>query len=625
MKKSIIYLFLLLTGLQTFGQQFKVAEPKNIALYPQQNDVRNVKKLAGIWKFKTDPQNQGENEGWFNGLTESRSVAVPGSWNEQFADLRDYRDWAWYETESFVPSSWKGERIFIRFNDASFGAKVWVNGKAVGRHEGAHVPFAFDITSMINWDQPNRISVQLENIFEDGRMVSGGFSSTAITNYDYFPYAGLNRAVYLYSVPEEAYIKDITVVTDFEGTTGKLNITVEQVGDLKKGKLIVKGQDTEIESKIQFKKGVAEVEIEIPDVKLWSPESPELYELSVILEDKNTVDRYTTKVGVRTISVDNDHILLNKKPIILKGLNKQVDFPVWGGGTVLPVVVKDIELIKWSGANSVRTSGFPHDKEFYDAADHKGILIIADSPAVGIFSTNDTAKIQKTSKLRNQYLLEMILRDKNHPSVIMWNIANEPDEVSRRPVGDESKSIAYELFAQYFQKTRELDPTRLVTYQGNSTGPSEWYDLVDVICLERYNGFYTENGEIELGVKVVSEELEALHAKFNKPCMLVGVGATSVLGFTALEPELFTNEYQINLLDQYFKMASEKSFVSGIQVSNFADIKTVQSIVRLSGYNQMGVFTRDRRPKPVAYFLRDAWNKESSLNDPVRVSGSISK
>ncbi len=615
MKKLIIAIAIFFTGLQLFAQDFKKADFAGIALQPQQNDIRNIKKLSGIWKFKVDPENEGINNNWFTGLSNSNSIAVPGSWNNQFTDLNQYREWAWYETESYVPSSWQGERIYLWFGEASSVAKIWVNGKEIGQHEGGHVPFTFDITSEIKWDQSNRITVQVENIFDDERMIAGGFSRLGITNYDYFPYSGLNRDVYLYSLPSQSHIEDITIKTDFKGKTGKLDIAIKQSGNLKRAKVLIQGHGINKTTEVSFKQTLAQKKINIPNVKLWSPSEANLYKVTVLLENKKKiVDRYSLDVGIRTISVDNKHILLNGEPIFLKGFSKNIDFPIYGTGKVNPVTIKDIELIKWTGANSVRTAGFPHDEEFYKAADRNGILVIADFPAVGLFKTNDTTSIKNTEKFRYQYLDEIITRNKNHPSIIMWNIANEPKEMHRRPEGDKSKPIAYKLFAEYFQKARTLDPTRLIIYVGESSGPSEWYDLVDVICLNRLNGYYTENGQIDLAVEEVSTELDELHQQYNKPCMLIEVGAAAVPGMSAIEPELFTSGYQIELLKQYLTMLQRKNYVTGVQISSFSDVKTTQSIIRLGGYNYLGVFTRNRRPKNTAYFLHERWNENAKMN-----------
>jgi beta-glucuronidase len=132
-------------------------------LYPQQNAVRNKLDLSGIWDFKTDPDAVGEQDGWLNGLTEARPIAVPGSWNEQYEDLFGYLDLAWYVKTTYVPRSWQDQRVFIRVGSANYYGTVYVNGERVGTHEGGHLPFAFEITNSVKWDAENVIAISVEN------------------------------------------------------------------------------------------------------------------------------------------------------------------------------------------------------------------------------------------------------------------------------------------------------------------------------------------------------------------------------------------------------------------------------------------------------------------------------
>jgi len=610
--KYIGQILLFFLGLNLQAQDFKFADPKDMALFPQRNEFRDVRKISGIWKFKKDPTNKGVEDKWYSGLKEYRNIAVPGSWNDQFTDMRDYRDWVWYETESYMPKSWKGERIFIRIGEASYAAKVWVNGHQIGMHEGGFVPFAFDITSEIIWNKSNRITIQVENSMKPNRLPGDGANSVAVSEYDIFPYAGLNRDVYLYSVPSDNSIKDITVQPDIKGSKGIFNFIVEQDGKQKtSGRILVSGNGKEIEKSIKFQNGLARTSLTIPNARLWSPDDPYLYHVTVILGDEKTpTDRYTLKTGIRTISTDNKHILLNGEPILLRGFGKQEDFPVYGRGSVYPVMVNDFEMMKWMGANSFRTSGYPHDESCYDIADREGIMIIGETPAVGLFSTNDTTDLRRIEKISEQYLQEMILRDKNHPSIIMWGLANGPKEKRRREEGDTSKAIAYKMFSDYIKSAKELDPTRLVMYMGDTDVPSEWFDLADVICINRFAGWTSSNGQISLGIKNVSNELDNLYSEYNKPCILTQFGAGAITGAHAVQPEMYTEEYQKELIKSYLDMANSKDCVTGMFVSNFADYKTPQSIIRLGGFNRKGVLTRDRRPKVAAHFLRERWGKE---------------
>ncbi|MCW3807049.1 beta-glucuronidase [Plebeiibacterium marinum] len=615
MKFTFLFVFLLF-GINIYATDFKTSKPKDIALAPIQNNVRNVLDLSGMWKFKKDSANIGEQQAYYNGLTNCRTISVPGSWNAQFDDMRDYLDWVWYETDTYIPSSWKDQNIFIRVNDATYSAKIWINGKPVGYHEGCHVPFAFDIANVIKWDQSNKIVIKVENQLSPSRVptgnVKGGsLASNPAANYDFFPYSGLNRSVVLYSLPK-TYIQDITVKPNYEGTTGLLDVIVETKGKATKATVTISGQGKEITVpvKIQNNKGIAKVKI--PNVRLWCPEDPYLYMLSVSLGEKsNPKDIYSLKTGVRTVSTNAKQILLNGKPVYLKGFGRHEDFPVLGRSSSNSLIVKDFELMKWTGANSFRTAHYPYDEENYNLADREGFMIIGETPGVGLYFSGDSAELKARQTIMKQYIEEMYLRDKNHPSVIMWCVANEPnDKVALGQMSassKEDKAKAEAEFEKLFTQIRSLDDTRLIMYVGVMMGPINWFKLTDVIAINRYWGWYTSPGSIEQGANTLSKELDRLYRKFKKPCMVTEFGADTYAGFNAVTPEMFTEEYQKEFIKAYLDVADSKDFVTGMHVWNFADFKTSQSMIRFGGYNLKGVFTRDRRPKMAAHYLRSVW------------------
>lgn len=616
-KVSVLSLLFLLIGAHAFAQQFKTSNPQDIALFPQQNDCRNVLNLSGVWKFQPDTNGVGEKESWFNGLKESRSIAVPGSWNDQFTDLRDYFDLSWYETETYIPQSWKGERIFIRVGSANYFAKLWINGVPLGQHEGGHLPFVFEISSMVKWNAANRITVQIENVLKPSRVPTGGVSGSSFrsfpeANYDFFPYAGLNRPVWLYTVPTSASIKDVTIKTDFQGTTGKMNIKVEQTGKAASGKIVVTGNGQKIETAIRFANGTADATVNIPNVRLWSPETPFLYNVAVTLGDGSKVsDRYEIETGVRTVKVNSKSVLINDKPVFLKGFGKHEDFPIFGRGSAYPVMVKDFALMKWIGANSFRATHYPYDEEYMRMADREGIMVIDEIPAVGLYFDGDVTELNMRQATCKKYLNELYYRDKNHPAVIMWCVANEPSKTAKIGASSaEGEDKSFDYMSELFQTIRDLDNTRLVTFVGVMTGPSQWHSLSDVILINRYWGWYTNTGDIAAGAQVLNGELDRTYKKFGKPMMVSEFGADAQAGMHADEPEMFTEEFQRDLIKAYLEVAASKDFVTGMHVWNFADFKTGQSIIRFGGQNLKGVFTRDRKPKMAAHYLRSVWAKE---------------
>lgn len=593
--------------------------PKDIALFPQENPYRSISDLSGIWEFKKDPENIGIKNQWFNGLTETRSIAVPGSWNEQFTDSRDYLDAVWYQTEAFVPENWSDEEVWIRFGSVNYHATVWVNGRQLGIHEGGHLPFAFDISKVTKTGEKNTIVVRVENELKPSRVPTGDvpngfFSKYPKSNFDFFPYAGINRKVWLYTLPKKGKISDITVKTNFEKTTGKVTVAIEKVGAVKSGEVILTGDKNSITKSFKFSKGKATVEIDVPQVNLWSIENPFLYDLKVVIKDNDTpLDQYQLPIGIRTVAVNEKTILLNGEPVFLKGFGKHEDFPIFGRGVANPVIVKDYALLKWIGANSYRTSHYPYDEEYYRMADREGILIIDEIPAVGLFFHGDKNDVAERQRMCKQYLEELYYRDKNHPSVIMWCVANEPfpEKINFSIEGGEpTDPDSIVAFQELFDLIRSLDNTRLTTLVGVMGGPLEWIGLADVICINRYWGWYAQSGEIAKGAAVLNQEIEGLYSAFKKPIIVSEFGVDTYPGMHAEQPEMFTEEYQKEFIKAYLDVADSKEYVTGMHIWAFADFKTTQGIIRFGGMNYKGVFTRDRKPKMAAHYLKERWTKE---------------
>lgn len=621
MKKFLFFLLSISMICAEAQNDFPKADPALIALYPQQNEYRNTLNISGIWKFKKDSLGIGENQQWYQGLTNSKSIAVPGSWNEQLEELRDYMGVVWYEQDTYVPQGWKGQKIFIRVGSANYGAKIWVNGKPIGMHEGGHLPFAFDISSALVWNAANRIIIQVENILKATRVPTGGdgvpglmgglISNYPKTNFDFFPYGGLNRAVWLYSLPQSSSLADVKVTTGIEGDKGIVQVNVLKSGSAGSAHIFIRGEGKTFESDISFAGNTGTASIQIPQAHLWSPDDPHLYQLSVtLLNGKTAADTYELSFGVRTIAFNNKQLLLNGKPVFLKGFGKHEDFPIFGRGTAQPVMVKDFSLLKWVGANSFRTSHYPYDEEYMNMADREGFLIIDEIPAVGLFFEGGIDGINTRKEVCKQYIHELINRDKNHPSVIIWSLANEPMppkmDISN-VAGNKADDVSTAFFTDLHQTAKSLDPTRPTTIVGVMGGPVGWLAIPDIACINRYWGWYTHTGNIAAGAALLSKELDGLHATLQKPIIITEFGADAQAGLHATPSEMFTEEYQTEFIKAYLDIAATKDFVTGMHVWAFADFKTTQGVIRFGGINYKGVFTRERQPKMAAHYLRSRW------------------
>jgi beta-glucuronidase len=365
-------------------------------------------------------------------------------------------------------------------------------------------------------------------------------------------------------------------------------------------------------AELVFRDGEARASLRIAEARFWSPADPHLYRLTVSLTGpKNAVtDTYSLEIGIRTVERRGDRLLLNGQPILLTGFGKHEDFPINGRGLNVPLLVRDHELLRWVGANSYRTSHYPYSEEAMMLADRLGVLVIDETPAVSLnFADTDDLVAKRLAQCTLQ-LDELIARDKHHPSVIMWCIANEPmagNPLAGGPAPARAVEAGTRFFTTLTEQAHRLDPTRPVMLVGLMGGPSEWLGVVDVPGVNRYYGWYAMGGRLDEGVKALGPELDGLHQRFGKPIVITEFGADTLAGHHSQPDEMWSEEYQVEFLRRYLDVAATRPFVVGLHVWNFADFKTGQGIMRAGGLNMKGVFTRDRRPKMAAHFLRSRW------------------
>lgn len=258
----------------------------------------------------------------------------------------------------------------------------------------------------------------------------------------------------------------------------------------------------ELEAGLDFHNGFAEAILRIPSARLWSPSDPYLYPLTVMLgEGENAADSYTLDVGVRTVEVRGDQLLLNGQPIKLTGFGKHEDFPIHGRGLNMPLLIRDFELLRWVGANAYRAAHYPHSEDEMSLADRLGVLIIDEIPVTELNFADSDELVARRLTQAEQQLGEMIARDKNHPSVILWCVGNEPMVGKPLGKGDPASSRGVEagsrFFGQLYQQAHLLDATRPVMLVGVQGGPPVWLGICDVIGINRYYGWYSQPGQLQ--------------------------------------------------------------------------------------------------------------------------------
>jgi beta-glucuronidase len=247
-------------------------------------------------------------------------------------------------------------------------------------------------------------------------------------------------------------------------------------------------------------------------------------------------------------------------------------------------------------------------------ADRNGIVVIDETPAVGLnlglsISGGTTVHTWSPENINNntreahkQALRELVSRDKNHASVVMWSIANEPAS---------AEDGAREYFEPLTKLARELDPTRPITFAnvgGATSQLDKIADLFDVTCINRYFGWYSQTGDLAEAEAALEKELQGWQAKFDRPIIMTEYGADTLAGLHSVLGLPWSEEFQTQMLDMYHRVFDRFEAMAGEHVWNFADFQTSLGIYRVDG-NKKGVFTRNRQPKAAAHSLRARWTK----------------
>ncbi|CAG9773800.1 unnamed protein product [Ceutorhynchus assimilis] len=595
-------------------------------LYPRESETRQVVSLDGIWNFIVPEVNSSKNplvgfeQHWYKReLTQIPDVTVipmpvPSSYNDITTDwrIRDHVGLVWYDRNFFVPKYWsEAGRVWLRFEAVSYAAQVWINGQIVMSHEIGHLPFLAEITSYLKYGKENRITVAVDNTLlpdtvPQGKVIeleSGRLQQTI--TFDFFNYAGIHRPVKLYTTPK-TYIDDVTVVT-MEATNEiariKYNITIGGTSDMKYQITLSDNSKNVVAKNEDISESLGTLTIENPNLwwpYLMDPNPGYLYSMEIVLLDSygEVVDKYIQPVGLRVLSWSNTSFSINGRPLYLHGFGRHEDSDIRGKGLDLPLIIRDYNLIKWVGANAYRTSHYPYAEEIMDLADQMGIMIIDECPGVNIEIFSET--LLKKHKVS---LTEMIKRDKNRPAVIMWSAANEPR--TQYPA-------AKEYFRQVIEHIKSLDttrPTTIVESQGVNIVQSSEY--VDIVSFNRYNAWYSNEGNLDVVISRVVNEATAWHNKFNKTVIMQEYGADTLEGLHFSPSFIWSEEYQVELMSKHFEAFDylrNQGFFIGEFIWNFADFKTRQDYTRVGG-NKKGIFTRSRQPKSSAHFLRRRyWN-----------------
>ena len=526
-------------------------------LYPEQNEARLRLSLDGTWEFALGSCEENQFDP-AKPLPDAQPIAVLASYNDQndqTTALRRHYGWAWYQRKVTLPAFCAGQRVVLRFGSVTHTAKIWLNGRLIAQHKGGFTPFEADVTNLLHPGETALLTVACDNRVnhstlpvgnEDGQLAFFGSDNAGIPsveaakraaapqnrpNFDFFNYAGIHRPVVLYTTPKE-YIEDVTVVPAVDGTA---QYVVKTTGSAPVHVTVLDADG----SSVAQAEG-AEGTLTIPEVHLWEPRpgTPYLYTLHVTCG----ADVYDQTFGVRSIEARGTQVLLNGKPLYFKGFCKHEDFTAHGRGFDPVLNVKDVNLIHWANANAVRTSHYPYAEEFYDLCDREGILVMDETPAVGIGggAAVNPYKEYPLAEHHRQVLAEMIQRDKNHPCVVLWSLGNEPDL-------EHFPQDAYDYWHPLYELAHQLDPQNrpvtLVCCQNDYTKDITTRTM-DIVCINRYYGWYNLSGDLDAACYGLSQELDFWESQ-HKPVMMSEYGADTVAGLHTAGAEMFSEEFQV--------------------------------------------------------------------------------
>lgn len=498
-----------------------------------------AESLNGKWHYIVDVQGMGYSQSFGANrhgrptelieydFSKEPTMDVPGDWNTQDERLFFYEGVVWFERD-FDWRKTPGMRSLLSFDGVSLGAKVWVNGKAVGGHEGGFTPFTLDVTDAVV-DGPNFVVVAVDNIRRSERI--------PMTRFDWWNYGGIIRDVTLEERPA-LRVDDWSVGLD--GVRIRLN--EPKAGVPVSARVPALGFSAGGETDAE---GVFAAEF-TASPELWSPESPKLYEVEV----EGCGERLSDMVGFRTIATEGKKILLNGKPIFLKGVCVH-DEPIGRNGRVRTDAEAEalVKTAKDLGCNFLRLAHYPHDRRTVRAAERLGLLVWSEIPLYWSIAW----KNGKTFENAKSQLREMIRRDRNRANVIIWSLANE---TARTPDRDKFlRSLAAEA--------RSLDSTRLISLAMEVTGHSNYtnrlddslHDVVDVVSFNEYIGWYRDVGAADKMAWVIP---------YDKPVIVSEFGGGAVAGRHGDSRHRFTEENQAEIYRANLRMFERIDGLAGI-------------------------------------------------------------
>jgi beta-glucuronidase len=537
-----------------------------------------------VWRDRTPTR---RDEFLEYGFDDAASLQVPGDFNTQQPELHWLEGAVWYRRSFDIDAArlqQEGRRVFVHFGAANYRADVFLNGESVGNHEGGFTPFQFELTGKLKQGE-NRLLVHVDNRRRRDAVPGTGF--------DWFNYGGLTRSVQLVDVPSR-HVRDYQLQLSPEDSReirGWVQLAPAQAGLPVRVELpelaasFAARTDADGRAAVAFRAGL----------QAWSPEHPKLYRVRV----SGGGDVVEDEIGFRSIAVQGEQILLNGRPVRLRGINLHEEIDGRRAASA-DDYRRLLEQVKALGANFARTAHYPFGEEFVRQADRMGVLLWEEIP---VYQGIDFANAGTRERMQ-QMLAEMIARDRNRASVIMWGIANET-------APGEARNAALSALAA---QARAEDPTRLVTAAFYGPGfhgarlemHDPLFQALDVIGANIYYGWYVPWPVAPEAVEWVSP---------GKPLLISEFGAEARHGRHGADDLAsdWNEEFQAEFYRKQFQMIERLPFVQGTLPWVLADFRSpVRMHPHQQGYNRKGLLSETGERKLAWQVVADFYRSDAA-------------
>jgi beta-glucuronidase len=587
--------------ISTFFYGFASGNKKHVpSAVNDQKSIREIQVLSDNWKFQLDVRDIGEKEQWFaKDLSEWGNVTVPQAWNCYEDAMFQYEGIGWYTTSINPDNSIAKKKTEIVFGRVMYYSKVWLNGEFIGENIGGYLPFSFDITKYLKRGQENKLVVRVDNRPRIEWL-------PAAEQIEWIQYGGILEAVKLVST-SQTYIDDliISTVPDKGGASihCMINIanetTIETEMDLNIG-ISLHSHITNKSVKVKCKPNEntkVNVDFTLEQAELWSPDTPVLYTATASLtKGDSKIDDLTDRFGIRQIKVEGTSILLNDKPIIIKGTHRYDAYDRLGPNPPEKFLREELALMKSVGINTIRVH-YPASPELLNLYDEYGFMMMEEIP-LNWWGQKNHKELQSIGGRAEQSLdildqakstlTEMISRDKNHPCIIIWSMANEC--VTDNEVGTK-------VMRELLKLTKSLDPTRLATFvsAGNPT-KDLGFDEADIVCFNKYVSCDHINQIDSVAYIPLAKDLAFYRSYFgNKPIVMTEFGRQGIKNIHG--DVSYSEEYQAAYIESMWKALRENPTISGGILWTWADYFHELHFALTTSYAPYGVVTGDRKPK----------------------------